>query len=183
MDKKLSEKSLRAWNLISGLLQILLAIIILICSLAAILTLLLIFSIAIMVAGLSRIINSISDEKLGNAAVIWKFLTGILAIIVGLIVFFNTFTQPIFTIHILIFIFALALLGIGISRIIVGLLTSDFHTWYRVFLIIVGFLTIGLSVIVLISPSLGFLILILLLSISLLFNGFASLINGIVGPE
>ena len=183
MDKKLSERSLRVWNLISGLLQILLAIIVLICSLAAILTLLMILSIAIMVAGLSRIINAISDEKLGNAAAIWKFITGILAIVVGLIVFFNTFTQPILTIQILIFIFALALLGIGISRIIVGLLTSDFYTWYRALIIIVGFLIIGLSVIVLFSQGLGFLILILILSISLLFNGFAKLINGIVGTE
>ena len=62
MGKKLSEKNLRISNIFFGLLQIFLAIIVLLYSVAAVLTLLLILSIAIMIAGRARIIDTISNK-------------------------------------------------------------------------------------------------------------------------
>ena len=183
MGKKLNEKSLRISNIISGLIQMILAIMVLLFSVAAVLTLLLFLSIGIIIAGIARILNAISNKKLGNAGVVWKFLSGIFVIIIGIIIFFNIITSPTLTIQFLIFIYALAFLVIGLARIVVGIVTKEFYTLYRILIIIVGILSIGLSVIALLSPELGFIFLIYILSVSLLFNGTARLILGIIGTE
>ena len=116
-----------------------------------------------------------------GAGVIWKFATGVIIFLVGLFVLISTLAIPGLTIRTLIFIIALAFILIGLSRIFIGGTTKEYKKGYRIFLIIIGMIIILISVIILLYPGLGTANLILLLSISLLLNGVARLILGIIG--
>ncbi|MFX1394789.1 MAG: DUF308 domain-containing protein [Promethearchaeota archaeon] len=189
MVKKLSEEKLKASNFLFGLAIILLSIVVMILSIINIMLVILIviLSIALFVSGVVRIINASSIELIKNEVATYKLVTGLLAIILAIIIFFSTITQPHVAIKLLILIFAFALILTGIVRFSVGLSTKGYPMWFRVFLVIVGILTLILSIIIFVLPffllDLDYIILIFLLSISLLINGIAKLILGIIGSK
>ncbi|MFB0501891.1 MAG: hypothetical protein ACETVP_05415 [Candidatus Bathyarchaeia archaeon] len=74
-----------------------------------------------------------------------------------------------------------ALLIHGIARVVVGGFAKVFPSWLRGLLVVVGLLTIVLSVTVFISSAVGFLTLVLILSITFLLNGIARIVSGITG--
>ncbi|MFX0188567.1 MAG: DUF308 domain-containing protein [Candidatus Hodarchaeota archaeon] len=189
MGKKLSNEKLKTSNLLFGLAIIILSIVVMILSIINIILLILIaiLSIALFVSGIVRIINASSIEIIENEVATYKFVTGLLAIILAIIIFFSTITEPNVAIELLILIFAFALILTGIVRFAVGLSTKGYPMWFRVFLVIVGISTIILSIVIFILPFLlpflDYIILIFLLSISLLINGIAKLILGIIGTK
>lgn len=189
MGKKLSEEKLKASNLLFGLGIIILSIGVMILSIINIMLIILIviLSIALFVSGVVRIINASSIEIIKNEVATYKLVTGLLAIILAIIVFFSTITQPHVAIELLILIFAFALILTGIVRFSVGLSTKGYPKWFRVLLATIGISTIILSIIMFVLPffltDLDYIILIFLLSISLLINGIAKLILGIIGTK
>ena len=79
------------------------------------------------------------------------------------------------------YLLSFALLIHGIARVVIGGFANVFPRWLRGLLVVVGLLTIVLSVIVFISSALGFLTLIFILSISFLLNGLARIVSGTTG--
>jgi uncharacterized membrane protein HdeD (DUF308 family) len=69
----------------------------------------------------------------------------------------------------------------GIARVVIGGFAKVFSSWLRGLLVVFGLLTIVLSVLVFISPALGFLTLVIILSITFLLNGIARIVSGITG--
>jgi len=189
MGKKISEEKLKASNLLFGLAIIILSIVVMILSIINItlIILIVILSVALFVSGLVRIINASSIELIENEVATYKLVTGLLAIILSIIIFCSTITEPHVAIELLILIFAFALILTGIVRFSVGLSTKGYPMKFRVFLVIVGILTIILSIIIFVSPFFlpffDYIILIFLISISLLINGIAKLILGIIGTK
>ena len=90
MSKKISEKNLRTSNLLLGLATIIMAVIVLLYSVAGVIFLLLIISIAVIIIGVARLINAYANEKLDSSAKLAKILTGLIAIVFGIIVLINT---------------------------------------------------------------------------------------------
>jgi uncharacterized membrane protein HdeD (DUF308 family) len=78
---------------------------------------------------------------------------------------------------------AIALLIMGIGRLAVGLVAKRFDLWFRVVLMVIGIGTIILSIIIFFMPTIGAVVLLILLSVTLLINGVGRLLLGVVGPE
>ncbi|MDH5623407.1 MAG: hypothetical protein OEY39_02960 [Candidatus Bathyarchaeota archaeon] len=68
-----------------------------------------------------------------------------------------------------------------IARVVIGGFAKVFSSWLRGLLVVVGLLTIVLSVFVFIYSALVFLILVFILSITFLLNGIARTVSGITG--
>jgi uncharacterized membrane protein HdeD (DUF308 family) len=68
-----------------------------------------------------------------------------------------------------------------IARVVIGGFVKVFSSMLRGLLVVVGLLTIVLSVFVFIYSALGFLILVFILSITFLLNGIARIVSGITG--
>ncbi len=71
----------------------------------------------------------------------------------------------------------------GIGRLFIGLFAKKFDSWFRIVLVVIGLLTIILSIVIFLIPEVGEIVLLVLLSINLLINGIGRLMLGIVGPE
>jgi len=185
MPLKLREHHVRLTNALFGLGVIGLAITVLMLTMIdiPILVLILILSIALFISGLVRIINASSIEIIGNEVATYKAMTGLLAMLISVIIFFSTLTQPQEAVALLILVFAFALILTGIVRFSVGYTTKGYPKGFRIFLMIIGGITITISIIIFMLQLalVDNLILIFLLSISLIINGLAKLILAIVG--
>ena len=101
---------------------------------------------------------------------------GVLVILLALVVLFD----PFFGLSLLISLLAIALLFHGI-RDLVSCVSFGGAGWLRALLAISGGLNIIFAFVVFAMPAIGFVFLIILLSISLLVSGLARVALGIVG--
>lgn len=98
---------------------------------------------------------------------------GLLAIILAIAVWLF-YTVAIFT---MILLFAVSLMFIGFTGIFEGL--GETHPeWRRAVWLILGILTVVIAFVVIVFPLFGITLLIILLGLGLLFNGFMGIING-----
>ncbi len=160
-------------NIIVGLIIIILAILTIIFANILLLTLMLLLSIALLFVGIGRISNAFLNEKLNKIGKALKYFTGILAIAVSISIMIITMINPTFSILILINLVGYTLLAIGIARIFVGIMMEKYSKKYRFILIIVGIASLIFAFLVVIFPTFGYFVIVILLSLSLLFNGFA----------
>jgi len=79
------------------------------------------------------------------------------------------------------YLLSFALLIHQIARLVIGGFANVFPSWLRGILVVVGLLTIALSIMVFISSALGFLTLVFILSITFLLNGIARIVSGTTG--
>jgi uncharacterized membrane protein HdeD (DUF308 family) len=79
------------------------------------------------------------------------------------------------------FFLAVSLLIIGLARIILGIRTEVLVNWFRIYLVVVGVVTIILSVLIFTTPAVGELYIVILVAVGLLINGSARLIRGVLG--
>ncbi len=170
---------LRAFDIIFGLISVITSVVVLAFQNAAILTLIFILSLVLLVVGVARIFGGIFAIYLSGGMRALNVGIGIIAISIGItaIVYTDLTTQ------LLIYIISFALLLNGVARLLIGGLIKVFPKWLRGFFIVVGFLTIGLSFVVFVYSELGFLALILMLSISFMINGIARIVQGIIGTK
>lgn len=183
MSKKVNQEGLRKINFLSGLLIVIISVLVLIFSFQAVVLLLFILAISLLILGAARIINGSSNEKLKNSVKAWKVISGIAAIILSVIGIVYLLIDPTLSLTIVIIVFGIALLLIGIGRIITGLINNKFKNWYRYLLVLVGLITLILSILVLLYPNIGLMIIVIMLGLPLLLNGILKMILGIIGKE
>lgn len=181
MTEEVKQKILTSSNLIFGVLIIILAIIVMTFTVAAVITLLFILSIAIIIIGLARLVNAYANDELDTSGKIAKFITAIIALIFGVIVIVNTATSPAITVEILIILVNSLLLIIGFVRIYIGLATKEYFKGYRGFLVLIGIVMIILSLVVFLSPTFDNTTSIIIVSVAILFSGIARFVLGIIG--
>jgi len=167
------ENILTGVNFVFGVLIIILSILVIIFLNAALLSIMILLSIALLFAGIGRLYNGFVNEKLSKFTKALKFITGALAIIISLIVIIVSVIEPTVSILLLIDLFGYMLIIIGVSRIAIGLLIEKYTKEYRVFLVLVGIISFVFAFIVIIFPTFGYFVLVILLSFSLLVNGLA----------
>jgi len=158
-------------NRIIGLSVIILSFIIILSSTTILATLMILLAITFLFIGIGRIINGFIDEKLTKLGKIFKFISGISEIIIGLVVMIIIILEPLYSITILINLFAIGLVIIGASRVVLGVNIRKYSNTYRIIMLLGGTLTIILGIIIFVFPALGYFILIVILAIGLLING------------
>ncbi len=170
---------LRALDIVFGLIAIILSIVVLTYQELAILTLIFILSIALLIIGIARVLGGIFANYLSDGLQAINVGTGILALVLAIV----AILYPQLATQVLIYLLSFALLISGIARIVVSGFANLLPCWLRGLLVVVGLLAIVLSVVVFISPALGFLTLVWLLSIGFLLSGITRIISGITGTR
>lgn len=162
-----------------GAISIILSIIILTYPGIAIYTVILMFSVALLMVGFERIAIGIAPSR-SRSSRLSNIGLGVLVVALG----FTVMSFPIHTAEFLILLGALALLFNGIARIVQGIINKDMSRWSRGFLVGVGALSIAVSALVLIHPiTIGVTLLALSISIALLINGIQMIAVGIGGKQ
>jgi uncharacterized membrane protein HdeD (DUF308 family) len=170
---------LRAFDIIFGLIAVILSVVVLAYQELAILTLIFVLSIVLLVTGIARIFTGIFAKYLSDGVRALNFGIGLVAIVLGLAaMFYTNLTQ-----QVLIYILSFVLLLNGVARLVIGGFGRAFPKWLRGFFAIVGILTIILAVVVFVYSEFGFLALVLMLSFTFMFNGIARIIQGITGTQ
>jgi len=173
------ENILTGVNLVIGLMIIILSLIVIVFSNAALLSIMILMSIALFFAGTGRLYNVFANQKLNKSAKILKFIVGLLAIILSLVIIIITIVEPTTSILLLINLFGYMFIIIGVSRIAIGLLVENFTKEYRFFLVLVGIISFIFAFIVIFYPTIGYFVLVILLSMSLLINGLARVLSAL----
>ena len=170
---------LRAFDIIFGLIAVILSVVVLAYQELAILTLIFVLSIVLLVTGIARIFTGIFAKYLSDGVRALNFGIGLVAIVLGLAaMFYTNLTQ-----QVLIYILSFVLLLNGVARLVIGGFGRAFPKWLRGFFAVVGIFTIILAVVVFVYSEFGFLALVLMLSFTFMFNGIARIIQGITGTQ
>jgi len=177
MSERKAPGWLRALDIVFGLIAIILSLVVLAYQELAILTLIFILSIALLIIGIGRVIIGISAKYLSDGLRALNVGTGILALVIAIV----ALLYPELATQMLIYLLSFALLINGIARLVISGFAKAFPSWLRGLLAVVGLLVIVLSVVVFVSPAMGELTLILLLSINFLLNGIARILSGVTG--
>ena len=170
---------LRAFDIVFGLIAVILSVVVLAYQELAILTMILVLSIALLVIGIARIFGGIFAKYLSDGIRAFNVGIGMVAVALGIV----TLVYTDLTTQVLIYIISFALLINGVARLLIGGFAKAFPKWLRGFFAVVGVLTIVLSVVVFVSSEFGFLALVLMLSFTFMFNGIARIVQGIMGTQ
>ena len=168
MDRPKAPKWLRAFDIISGLIAVILSVIVLAYQELALLTLILVLSVILLISGIARILTGIFANYLSDGVRTLNFGTGLVAIVLALIAMLYTNL----TTQVLIFLLALVMLLNGVVRVVIGGFERA-----------LGAATITLSAVVCVYTDFGALVLVLMLSFSFMFNGIARVVQGIMGTK
>lgn len=170
----------RALEIILGIVAIAIAITAIIFPTITVVTLVVLFGIALMAIGILKIAAAATSMGLGNLTRSANAVIGIIALIIGLIVvFFPGFAT----------IFIVVLLGIGliiwgIGRIAAaGAAGKTFSSGLKALLVILGILIIILGFIVIFVPVIGVFTYAFFFAIALFLIGIDALASGIVGAK
>ena len=179
MSETKSPNWLRAFDIVFGLIAVVLSVVVLAYQELAILTMILVLSIVLLVTGIARIFGGIFAKYLSGGIRAFNVGVGIVAIALGIV----ALVYPNLTEQVLIYIISFALLLNGVARLVIGGFGRAFPKWLRGFFAVVGIITIILAAVVFVYSEFGFLALILMLSFSFMFNGIARLVQGVTGIQ
>jgi uncharacterized membrane protein HdeD (DUF308 family) len=177
MTDKKAPAWLRALDIVFGLAAIGLSIFVLLYPELAVATLIFVLSITLLIIGVGRLIIGIFARYLPDRLRTLISGAGILSIILATM----TLLYPEIATQMLIYLLSFALMFIGVTRVLVGGFGKFFPAWLRGFLVVVGLLTIVMSVAAVVLPALGFLTLVFMLAMTFLLNGIARTVSGIIG--
>jgi len=172
-------KGIRILQIIVGVIAIALSIVVIANPGLGIEFLVFLLSLTLLVVGIERVSISFLPYIRKLSTRISNIILGALAIILSIIVI----AFPIFAIGMLVTLLALGLLFIGIARIVHGVTNKNTSKWSRIFLIAVGVLSIGVSIMVFVNPVVGIVILTFVLAINLLIIGIESIVHGVSGKK
>ncbi len=133
-----------------------------------------ILSIGLLAIGVAWVVWSVYIIRTNFYARIFLFITGLNTIVIS-VVDFLFFTVPPES---LIFYPATAMILIGVSRIVLGVLFSEIPLWIQMLWIMTGILTINLAAFVFIFPNIDFSAMLIFMVIAFLANGLVRLIVG-----
>ncbi len=172
-------KGIRILQIIVGIIAIALSIAVIINPGFGIEILVFLLSVTLFVVGIERVSIGFLPYIRKSSTRIINIVLGGLAILLSIIVI----AFPIFTMGFLVTLLALGLLFIGVARIVHGVLDKQTSKWSRVFLVAVGILSIGISVMVFVNPVVGIFILTFMLAVNLLIIGIESIVHGASGKR
>lgn len=126
--------------------------------------------IALMVTGILKIVNSFKKKNRGNESNFNQILLGIIYIIFGWFFINNILIQPNITPNRIITLIAFPLVIVGMAGIIKGILIDIYSAKHRVLNILIGLVTLIISVMAFASTEENYIIYILTLSTIFLIN-------------
>lgn len=183
MNESKSNMGIKVSSIVYGVITMIISSIIWFYTGTAIIYLVYLINIIVLLSGIARFNNSLTNAQLSKIGKVAKFISGIILIFLAIAIFLITLEEPSFSSEILLFILAIGLLIIGIARVSSGAVNKKFLNWYRIFLVVVGLVTIIMNIIPILNQGLDILLNIYLISISLFFNGFARFLYGLTGKE
>ena len=142
-------------NFILGVILILLAFIPYFFPLEFLWTLILVASIAVLIIGVVFIVESITQKDAGKLLRIFGVIVGILALLLGIIIFIGLFTNPGLAGELFILLVATVFLVLGIFRIVEGFTDEEVPKWHRVLIIVLGIMLVVLSILIFLEPLYG----------------------------
>ena len=168
---------LRFFQIIAGIIAIVLSGAVLASPLSAVFTITLLFSIALIFLGIERIIIGMTSSGRSKESRIGNIVLGVIAIAIsGLPI-----AVPLLAFEIIIvFLISFGLLFTGIGRIMQGISSKTADRWYRATVIGIGIFAIVFSVLVLVYPILTTTI---MLSIAFLILGIECIMAGTTGQR
>lgn len=134
---------------------------------------------AFLFIGISRVITGLASKNLPGSARGVSVGIGALAIIISLVAIAN----PVFGLQILLLYISFSLIVYGAGDISSGVSSKTSSKGDRVLHVVVGALTIGFSVAIVIFPGLAIVTMAFLLSIALIITGIGSVVSGIEGER
>jgi len=151
MSKFIHKTKIRADDYITGALIISLIIFIVFFSLEALMSMIIYPCVALFFSGIIKIVNGLSKRNRGNSGNLNKVLLGLIFSIfsMGLLNFF--IQLPRVSIQNLINISAFPLVVVGIAGIVKGRFISLYSTKWRIINIGIGIITVGFSILALVS--------------------------------
>jgi uncharacterized membrane protein HdeD (DUF308 family) len=170
--------SVKNFNIISGLIIIILSILLLIYSTATIISILVILAILMIFIGITQVFNTKSDTNLEGINLTVKYLMGAFELFIGIVLIFSLAIDPITTAVFSIRLLGLVILLIGLAMLYVGSMNHDYSKQYRILLMIIGLMTMVFGIIILIIPAVGFTLVTIFIAVPLLFNGVNRLLKG-----
>jgi uncharacterized membrane protein HdeD (DUF308 family) len=172
-------KGIRILQIIVGVIAIALSIVVIANPGLGIEFLVFLLSLTLLLVGIERVSISFLPYIRQSSSRISNIILGGLAIVLSIIII----AFPIFALGILVTLLALGLLFIGIARIVHGVTNKDTSKWSRIFLVAVGIISIGVSIMVFLNPVVGIVILTFVLAINLLIIGIESIVHGVSGRK
>ena len=176
----MASMGIRILNILIGIVIIILAIVSFFFPIEFLWIVMLIVSIALMIAGIGLVVEGIIQKDWSMIYRIFGFVAGILAIILAIIVFIGSFSNPELAATLFVLLIASILLALGIFRIVEGFSDDKLSKWSKIFLIVVGILMIVFSIIIFITPIYGAVFILIFIQISpfvvggmRIFKGFA----------
>ncbi|NHI90135.1 MAG: hypothetical protein EAX87_11480 [Candidatus Thorarchaeota archaeon] len=133
-----------------------------------------VLSLGLITMGIAWILWSVYILRDNKYARLFMFVTGLVAIIISLIDFIFLSLNP----ELLILYPAIAMLMVGTSRLVLGLLIRNVPIWIQMLQVLVGILTVNLAAFVFIFPNVGVSAMLILLVIALFANGLVRLVIG-----
>ncbi len=134
------------------------------------------FLLALGFSGATRILRGITVSALSRGNRAMNMIVGVIAIILAAYVFFN----PSLGVVLLLQLITVGLIFIGIVRISMGI-REDIPKWAKALHLIVGVVTVGLGIVVMLFTTEGFILLAWLVAASFMANGVARITNGATG--
>ncbi len=164
----------RALEILLGIVALAVGVLALIFPAGIVVTVLVLFGIALFVIGVLRMATAYSSH-LPKSARATNVVIGALAIIVGLIIWiFPTFALVSFAV-----LLGIGLLIYGVGRIVVGSAATNLSNGLRGIIIFFGIMVAAFAVLVIIFPVIGVLTYAFFVSISFILIGIDSLVSGI----
>jgi len=178
MAEEKSPKALRVLQIVAGLIAIGLSVFIIVSSPnAAASFIAAILAVTLLVIGLERIGIGIVAKTMASRTRWASIGLGALAVILAIV----AILYPGSTIAVILLVLSVALLIIGISRVLAGVTYKGTSRFSKSGMIGVGALSIIVAIMIMASPLFGFFLVSLILGVTLLLNGIESIISGVTG--
>jgi uncharacterized membrane protein HdeD (DUF308 family) len=169
----------RVVKIISGVIIIILAILVSIFSVATIAFLLILVSLTLIIFGLFRILNKVFEKNLELRVVASQSIFDLLLIIIGIIMLISVIVNPVGSILATTIFLAIISLLFGCILISYAILNKKYSKLSRRTVLIIGVVTVIISILILAFPAVGFAFLVALINIYLLVYGIKNIIDGI----
>jgi uncharacterized membrane protein HdeD (DUF308 family) len=165
---------LRAAQIGLGVIALIISIYILAYPVMTFVTLVLLLGVILFVVGIERIIQGIAAPGRSRWGTVGL---GILVLIISIIVMAFPTAVGVF----LIILLAIGLLFDGIARVYHGATDRTRRRWSRIFSIVAGAIEIGVSIMIMVSPAIGAVVVGFLVGIALLIVGIEIIAAGVGG--
>ncbi len=177
MNATKSSSGYRAIEIILGLVALAVGVLALFFPTAVVVTIVVLFGIALVVIGVLRLATAGSTRNLYGSTRATNAIVGVLALIIGFVILFF----PLIAAETIVILIGIGLLIYAVGRIAVGGAASNLSGGLRALIILTGVLVAIFAVIVIFFPAVGIYTYAFFVSMSFILIGIDSLASGIIG--